>query len=113
MSEWISDYTPSVEGMRETYRETWFYAPHTNKEKEKDAEFDRFLELVYQVERERIIELLHEELAPGFAKAFVIGLIIGEQFPHVRAEIGHLSPETSIKRADSACPCGCKEETNE
>jgi hypothetical protein len=58
MSEWISDYTPSIEGMRGTYRETWFYAPHTNKEKEKDAEFDRFLELVYQVERERIIDLL-------------------------------------------------------
>ena len=29
-------------------------------------------------ERERIIKLLDQELADGFAKAFVIGLIIGE-----------------------------------
>ena len=37
-------------------------------------------------ERERIIKLLHQELADGFAKAFVIGLIIGEPFPHVRTD---------------------------
>jgi len=58
MSQWISDYTPSIQDMRETYEETWFYAPHTNSVKEKNAEFDRFLELVFQVERERIIKLV-------------------------------------------------------
>lgn len=58
MSEWISDFTPTIQDMRETYEETWHYAPHTNSAKEKNAEFDRFLELVYQVERERIIKLL-------------------------------------------------------
>jgi len=61
MSQWISDYTPSIQDMRETYEETWFYAPHTNSVKEKNAEFDRFLELVFQVERERIIKLLKED----------------------------------------------------
>lgn len=30
-------------------------------------------------ERERIIQLLHQELASGFAKTFVIGLIKGEK----------------------------------
>jgi hypothetical protein len=58
MNEWVSDYIPSVEDMRETYRETYFYRPHTNSEKEKDAEFDRFLELVKEAERERIIKVL-------------------------------------------------------
>lgn len=33
-------------------------------------------------EQERIIKLLHQELQPSFAKAFIIGLIIGEQPPH-------------------------------
>ena len=61
MSEWISDFTPTIQDMRETYEETHFYAPHTNSVKEKNAEFDRFLELVYQVERERIIKLLEDE----------------------------------------------------
>jgi len=65
MSEWVSDYTPSIQDMRETYEETHFYAPHTNSVKEKNAEFDRFLELVYQVERERIIKLLEELEAVG------------------------------------------------
>jgi hypothetical protein len=37
-------------------------------------------------EQERIIKLLHQELADGFAKAFVIGLIIGEQPPHARSD---------------------------
>jgi hypothetical protein len=32
-------------------------------------------------ERERIIKLLDQELASGFAKAFIIGLIIGEDAP--------------------------------
>lgn len=63
MSEWVSDYTPSIQAMRETYEETHFYAPHTNSVKEKNAEFDRFLELVYQVERERIIKLLENKRA--------------------------------------------------
>lgn len=60
MNEWVSDFTPSIQDMRETYEETHFYAPHTNSVKEKNAEFDRFLELVYRVERGRIIKLLEE-----------------------------------------------------
>ena len=38
-------------------------------------------------ERDRIIKLLHQELADGFAKAFVIGLIMGEPFPHARTDV--------------------------
>ena len=63
MSDWISDFTPDIEWMRGSYQETWFYAPHTNSTQEKNAEFDRFLELVKQEERERIIKLLNSELS--------------------------------------------------
>jgi hypothetical protein len=46
------------------------------------SDFNRGLEQGIELgalqERERIIKLLHQELADGFAKAFVIGLIIGE-----------------------------------
>jgi hypothetical protein len=87
MSQWISDHTPSIEDMRGHYEETHFYAPHTNSVKEKNAEFDRFLELVYQVERERIIKLLNQLIeqrpedwthAKGFWFEDVIALIKGE-----------------------------------
>ena len=82
MSEWISNHTPSIEEMRGHYEETHFYAPHTNSVKEKNAEFDRFLELVYQVERERIIKLLEQEdkyTEHGqFNRKFFIALIKGE-----------------------------------
>jgi hypothetical protein len=37
-------------------------------------------------ERERIIKLLDQELASGFAKAFVIGLIKGEDVHRVKGE---------------------------
>jgi hypothetical protein len=65
MSDWVSDYTPNIDAMRSTYKETWFYAPHTNSEKEKNAEFDRFLELVKLEERSRIIKLLKTLEAVG------------------------------------------------
>jgi len=44
-------------------------------------------------ERERIIKLLHQELADGFAKAFVIGLIIGEPFPHAGTAVEEKTDE--------------------
>jgi len=81
MTEWVSDHTPSIQDMRETYEETWFYAPHTNSVKEKNAEFDRFIELVYQVERERIIKLIEEVSAVDevtWNTSELIALIKGE-----------------------------------
>lgn len=82
MSEWVSDYTPSIQDMRETYEETQFYAPHTNSVKEKNAEFDRFLELVYQVEQERIIKLLEDEGERNYISQemydYVVSIIKGE-----------------------------------
>ena len=44
----MTDYTPTTEDMREYYQGTWFYAPHTNSEEEKNEEFDRFLEDIIQ-----------------------------------------------------------------
>lgn len=88
-------YTPKVEDMREYYRDTWFYAPHTNSEKEKDGEFDRFIaqysaEVTAKAET-RIIEIIESKRCSenginhdcaglyGWQANELIALIKGEQ----------------------------------
>jgi hypothetical protein len=80
----VSDYTPTIEQVREVYRKTLRKVDGVYSlvlPEDADAAFDRWLETERLAERERIIKLLEAENEYLYddEREYVIALIKGEK----------------------------------